>query len=143
MNKNIYRHSLASYNLLIRLFGEVRVNLNDKYEVLVDGMVLLDDDYYRLMLYNSDSKKIRRKFKNECKYLNFYSDCSKLVDYFLALYPQFESIDITVTEVDITLKMRDTHNNNNVYEAKYDKLESIPIDYYVTKYIKEYLDTHV
>lgn len=141
MNKKLYRHSLASYNLLIRLFGDVRVGLNERYEVLLDGMVLLDDDFNRLMLFNKESKKIRRKMKDECKYLDFYSDCSKLVDYFLALYPQFESIDVSITEIDITLFLKNNANNKNVYEIKYEKLDNIPIDYYVTKYIKDYLDS--
>lgn len=143
MNKCIYKQSLSSFNILIKLFGEDRVKVNDKNEIMLDGMILLDDEDYKLVLYTLDSKKMRRKNKSEYKYLNFYNDCSKLVDYFLSEFTEIETVCMISEGKQAHLFFKNTYNNKNVDDMYFDIEEGINLeDFYITKYIKIYLDRH-
>lgn len=138
MLETIYKQSLTSFNLLQTILEEVKIGQNN--EILIDNMIMLDDEEYKMLLFNIDSKKFRRKRKNEYKYLNFFSNCSKLVDYFLAEYSDIDTINMQCKEDSVTLSLRNITNNKNVYEKEYKRDRDLPLDYYITTYIKEYLD---
>lgn len=116
MLETIYKQSLTSFNLLKNIVEEVK--LGDNNEIIIDNMIMLDDEEYKMLLFNTDSKKFRRKRKSEYKYLNFFSNCSKLVDYFLAEYSDIEAINMECKEDSVILSLRNITNNKNVYKKK-------------------------
>lgn len=138
MLETIYKQSLTSFNLLKNIVEEVK--LGDNNEIIIDNMIMLDDEEYKMLLFNTDSKKFRRKRKSEYKYLNFFSNCSKLVDYFLAEYSDIEAINMECKEDSVILSLRNITNNKNVYKKEYRRDKDLPLDYYIATYIKEYLD---
>lgn len=139
MLDTIYKQSLTSFNLLKILLEEVKIGTNN--EILIDNMIMLDDEEYKMLIFNTESKKFRRKRKSEYKYLNFFNNCSKLVDYFLAEYSNIDTINIQYKEDSVILSLRNITNNKNVYEKEYKRDKDLSSDYYITTYIKEYLDS--
>lgn len=144
--------SLESFELLKNILGEDNITLSDNNEVLFNQMKLMDDNGFKLLLFNEDSKKFRRKNKNDYKYLNFYLDCSKLVDFFLSQHEEFENVTIKTTDEEdkkglIILSLKNITNNKIEYEKQYYnencEVGNIrPSDYFITKFIREYINEH-
>lgn len=148
MNDIIKKQSEESYELLKMIFGEENVNITDSDEILFYQIKLMDNDGHKLLLFTEESKKFRRKHKKEYKYLNFYADCDKLVDFFLSQHPEFECFVInTIEEGDdeniISLCLKNSTNNKYERVKKYkinNSETSHPVDFIITSYIKEYME---
>lgn len=112
--------------------------------VCINGEPLGDANGKMYLRYNQKGKELRRKMKKQYEYLNFFNrDSELLVQIFLDFF-NYDSIGIKFDRKEniYYLKLYDTANNV-IFKQVFHIFEELGINenYYIAKFISNYLDT--